>query len=256
MEQIFQSLEAKIFIFFFIFFRILLFIFIFPLFATVFIPDKIKIALALVLALLLTPIINFDLPKLNNLYIILIIFFFEFLLIFIIALIFRFILAGIQLGGELVGIQMGFGISQTMDPISGFSLPIISEFVYIIFFLFFFTFNFHHYLIYFLFESFQKIPPGSFLLTENLGIFLMKKGGLIFTISLKFLAPLLVFMFLIYITLGILGRIIPQMNVLFVSFPLTIGLGLLFFGLMLTFFPKVITHYIEQYFKILGVVFK
>jgi len=58
----------------------------------------------------------------------------DFVLIFLISLIFRIILAGIQLGGELVGMQMGFGISQTIDPISGFSMPVISQFVYIIFY--------------------------------------------------------------------------------------------------------------------------
>lgn len=255
-EEFVQILENKVFIFFFVFLRTLFFIFLFPLFGTVFIPNKIKILFSLILALILTPVINLNLPKIENLYILLIFIFSEFLLIFIITLIFRLILGGIQLGGELVGIQMGFGISQTIDPIAGFSLPVISEFVYIIFFLFFFIFNFHHYLIYFLFETFNKIPPGIFLLNENLGIFLIKKGNLIFEISIKFLAPLLVFMFLIYITLGILGRLIPQMNVLFVSFPLTIGLGLLFFGLMLTFFPKIIIYYLEQYFKLLVVIFR
>ncbi len=255
-EEVFQILENKFFIFFFIFLRVLLFIYLFPLFGTVFIFNKVKITLALILALILTPIINFELPKLNNLYTIFTVFLSEFLLIFVMVLIFRLILGGIQLGGELVGIQMGFGISQTIDPISGFSLPIISEFMYLIFFLFFFTFNFHHHLIYFLFETFQKIPPGSFSVSENLGTFLIKKASLIFEIGIKFLAPLLVFMLLIYIALGIIGRLIPQMNVLFVSFPLTIGLGLLFFGLTLTFFPKIIIHYIEQYFKLLAAILR
>ncbi len=243
-----QILEKNVFIFFFIFYRTLLLFFLFPVFGVTFFPTKLKILVSLVLAFILTPVLNFQLPPLNDVNIIKI-FVSDFLLIFLISLVFRIILAGIQLGGELVGIQMGFGISQTIDPMSGFSMPVISQFVYIIFLLLFFSFNFHHYLIYFLYESFEKIPPGSFLLKGNLGMFVVKKSKLIFELAIKFLAPLLVFMMLIYVSLAVIGRLIPQMNVIFVAFPLITGLGLLFFGLMLTVLPRIMYPSFADYFR-------
>jgi len=178
--EILQILEKNIYIFFFIFYRTLLLFFLFPIFGVAFFPTQLKILVSLVLALILTPVISFKLPPLNNVYNVMLILLSDFILIFLISLIFRIILAGIQLGGELVGMQMGFGISQTIDPISGFSMPVISQFVYIIFLLLFFSFDFHYYLIYFLYESFDKIPPGSFSLKEGLALFIIKKSKLIF----------------------------------------------------------------------------
>ena len=248
--------EKEVLKFFLIFFRVLLLFFLFPLFGTPFFPTRLKILTALVLALLLTPVTNFSVPQISQVYQLLIILASDFLLVFVISLLFRFILAGIQLGGEMVSIQMGFGISQTIDPVSGFSLPVISQFAYLIFLLFFFGFNFHHYLIYFLYESFEKIPPGTFLLKGGLAEFFIKKSVIIFDISIKFLAPLLVFMMLIYVTLAIIGRLMPQMNVLFVSFPLTLGLGLLFFGFMLVLLPRIIYPYFDEYFKDIFLLFK
>ena len=241
--------EKEVLKFFLIFFRILLLFFLFPIFASPFFSNRLKILFALVLALILLPVVNFPIPKITNVYNLVIVLVSEFLLIFAISFLFRLIIAGIQLGGEMVSIQMGFGLSQTIDPVSGFSLPVISQFVYLIFLLFFFSFNFHHYLIYALYESFEKIPPGMFYIKNNLGEFFIKKGVIIFYISVKLLAPLLVFMMIIYITLAIIGRLMPQMNVLFVSFPLTVGLGLFFFGLMLIFIPKIIYPYMDNYFR-------
>jgi flagellar biosynthetic protein FliR len=246
--EILQILEKNIYTFFFIFYRTLLLFLFFPLFGVTFFPTKLKIIISLVFALILAPVLTFKLPPLTDVNVVKILVS-DFIFIFLISLIFRIILAGIQLGGELVGIQMGFGISQTIDPISGFSMPVISQFVYIIFLLLFFSFDFHHQLIYFLYESFEKIPPGSFLLKEEIGIFILKKSKLIFELSIKFLAPLLVFMMLIYVSLAVIGRLIPQINIIFVAFPLITGLGILFFGLMLAILPRIIYPCFTDYFK-------
>ena len=77
---------------------------------------------------------------------------------------------------------------------------------------------------------------------------------MIFEVGIKFLAPLMVFMMLIYVALSIIGRLIPQMNVLFVSFPLTIGLGMIFFGFMLILLPRITRPYLIDYFKSLMLI--
>jgi len=244
-----KFLEHKVITFFFVFYRILLVFFLFPVFSGAFCPNQIRILLSLILALAITPAISFKLPHITSLYTLVVIMASDFVLIFVVSLLFRLILAGLQVGGELVGYQMGFGITQTIDPISGFSLPVISQFVYLIFLLMFFTLNFHLYLIYFIWKSLVKLPPGSFTLNGELALFVVKKSKMIFVLGIKFLAPLMVFMMLVYVALGIIGRLIPQMNVMFVSFPLTIGLGLMFFGLMLVFLPRILYPYFTDYFR-------
>lgn len=247
LELIIYLLERELPLFLLIFLRTLFLLILFPIFAGNFFPTKGKIALSLVLALSLTPFLSskVDVPRdFGQLFFLILS---DFFLMFVIALFFRFIIGGLQLGGELVGLQMGFGISQTFDPISGVSMPVIAQFIYFIFIFFFFTLDVHHKLIYFLVKSFYELPPGILFKSKNIYMFLIKKSHLLFDIAVKFLAPLIVFMFLINVILGVVGRLLPQINVLFISFPLTIGLGLFFLGLMLLVVPKVIKQYFFQF---------
>ena len=64
--EILQILEKNIYIFFFIFYRTLLLFFLFPIFGVAFFPTQLKILVSLVLAFILTPVISFKLPPLNN----------------------------------------------------------------------------------------------------------------------------------------------------------------------------------------------
>lgn len=242
-----KFLENNLLTFFIIFYRFLLLFFLFPVFNVPYVPVKVRILLSLILALSLVPVIKID--HLDNLkiYQIFSMVFLDFVLIFTVCLVFRVILAGIQIGGEFVGYQMGFGITQTIDPLSGFSLPLISQFVYLIFLLIFFSFDFHHYLIAFIYYSFEKIPPGSFSLDPKLGIFIIKKSKMMFELGIRFLAPLMVLMILVYIGLAITSRLLPQINILFVSFPLTVGIGLIFLGLILTLLPRIVKPVLTDY---------
>lgn len=78
-----------------------------------------------------------------------------------------------------------------------------------------------------------------------------KKSRLMFDLGIRFLAPLMVLMMLVYISLAIVGRLIPQINIMFVSFPLTIGIGLIFLGLMLILLPKIMLPIFQNYFNVL-----
>jgi len=255
-KELLSLLENNFLTFLLLFLRTLYLFLLFPLFAGTFFPLKSKIAFSLIFALIFTPLMagKFMLPK--NFIELSFFALSDFSLIFLVSLFFRILISGIQLGGELVGIQMGFGISQTFDPLGGVSLPILSQFLYLLFILLFFTFDIHHFLIYFLVKSFYEIPPGTLLLQKNLFNFLLKKSGFLFEIALKVLAPLLVFMLLINLVLAITGRLIPQINILFVSFPLTLGLGLFFFGLMLYIVPQLMRGYFEDFVNFLGLLLK
>ncbi len=246
-EALLEGLQKNFWTFLLVFQRISILLVVFPLFSATFFPIRIKLAFSLVFSLGLTPIISFKINSPQSFIEFLPYLFSDFLLIFVFSLFFRLILAGLELGGEVVGLQMGFGISQTFDPLSGVSMPLISQFLYFIFLLFFWTFDIHHHILYFIVKSFESIPPGTFLLKESLGQFLAKKGSIIFDISVKVLAPLIIFMLFINLVLAIIGRLIPQINILFVSFPLTLGLGLLFFGLMLIVLPKVFGSYLRNF---------
>jgi flagellar biosynthetic protein FliR len=246
-QEILNYLQNYFIAFLFLLERFTLLFFIFPLFTTAYLPARIKVALSLILSLALVPVIKLNIPFPDSPLALFFLLLSDFLIFFLLSLFLRFILAGIQVGGEMVGLQMGFGISQTIDPISGVSIPILSEFLFLLLLLFFFTLDFHHHLLTFVVYSFDYLPPGLFLFKQDLLSHILKKSGLIFDLSLRVLGPMLLFMLLVYVVLAIVGRFIPQMNVMFVSFPLTLGLGLIIFGLMLLFLPKVLTTQLSAF---------
>lgn len=243
-------------IFLFLFLRTLIFLFLFPLFAVNFFPTKIKILFSIALSLAFTPFFSGKLNLPTSIHLLIPLIFVDFLIFFIVSYFYRLILGGLQLGGEVAGLQMGFGISQTFDPASGVAMPIIAQFLYLIFLLLFFTFDIHHYLIYFLIKSSFQVTIGEFTFGRELFEYLLKRGSLIFEVAIKMFSAVLVFLFLINIILAVIGRLLPQINVLFVSFPLTVGLGLFIFGVSLIFIPRIFTSYNKEFLKLLSFFLK
>jgi len=155
----------------------------------------------------------------------------EFMIGFIMGLSIRMVLGGVQLAGELVGFQMGFAMAHLIDPQSGMDTTLIAQFHYLLGLLIFLLIDGHHWFFRALSQSFYLIPPGDFYLQEGLYQYLLDLSGKMFITAIKMAAPVMAIMILIQIALGIVARTIPQVNILINSFPLTIGLGLVFLGL-------------------------
>ena len=112
----------------------------------------------------------------------------------------------------------------------------IGTFLVVLASLLYFAVDGHHLILMALGSSFVLIPPFSGHLHPSLltdGTQLMQNT---FLLGLKLATPLMVSTVLVYLVLGILGRVMPQMNVLFLGFPLTISIGLLVLGFGLPLF--------------------
>jgi len=239
--NIFSQLVPFSFTFTLVLVRVSFFLFFMPLVGTSIVPAPIKAALSLVLSLVLLFTVPQPVEPPKEIYQFLVLIVPEALLGLSLALLLRFVFAGIQLGGELVGIQIGFGVAQVIDPVTGVQAPILAQLTYLTAFLLFLTFNLHHPFLLALGESLKYLPPASLALDPRLFLFLVKEGGTLFVIALKILAPLLAIMFLVQLALGVVSRFVPQINIMIVSFPLTIAVGLFFFGLTLMLLSQVLS---------------
>ena len=238
--ELFAQLVPLVFTFFLVLVRVSFFLFFMPLLGTM-VPAPIKAALSLIISLILVFTVPYPLEPPRQPYQFLLLVIPEALLGFSLAFLLRVIFAGIQLGGELVGMQIGFGVAQVMDPVTGVQAPVLSQLTYLTAFLLFLVFNLHHPFLLALGEGLKHLPPGSLKLDSELFLFLARHGTTLFVISLKILAPLLAIMFLVQLALGVVSRFVPQINIMLVSFPLTIGIGLFFFGLVMMLIPKVLS---------------
>jgi len=147
----------------------------------------------------------------------------------------QLVFAGVQLGGQIAGIQMGFGVVNLIDPQSHAQVTIVAEWEQLVTLLIFLVLDVHHLLIGALLESFRAAPAGGLAATDmGLRGVVVLAGGL-FALGARIAAPVMIALLLSNATLGLLARTVPQLNVFVVGFPLNVGVGLTMLGVSLPF---------------------
>lgn len=215
--------------------RVSLVVFLLPFFAGDYIPMLVKAALALVLTMAIWPHLSF----LGSLFPahpwnIGIMVLGEMILGLVMGMCVYFIFAGIQIGGEIMGFQMGFTMMTLADPTSGNQASITSNILHMVTLLVFITMNGHLHLLRALADSFALVPPGGIHIGGALtGDVLTLSAGM-FTLAVKIAAPVIAALFMVELTLALMGRAAPQMNLLTMGFPIKIAVGFFFMGIMFT----------------------
>lgn len=137
----------------------------------------------------------------------------------------NFVFYAVQFAGSLIGLSMELSMAETLNPIDGSSTNVISQAYYFASILILFLINGHHYIISGLVYSFSIVHLGKYAITTPVYQLIIQYAGAVFVIAVKIASPILVSFFLVYIGEGILTRVVPQMQVFFVTQPLILILG-------------------------------
>jgi flagellar biosynthetic protein FliR len=192
------------------------------------VPVQIKIALGAFVAFVLFPFASAHLPPVDvSLGRVIVMALQEAMVGAIIGFSAGLIFAGVRLGGELIGFDLALSIANVFDPENAQHSPVISEFLYLFAILIYLLVNGHHFLLESMQMSYQAVPMGEFSITPGLASSLAGLAGMMFTIGVKIAAPVVVAGFLTNIALGVVARVMPQINLFTLSFPLKIGVGFL-----------------------------
>lgn len=165
-------------------------------------------------------------------------------------LVMTLVFAAIQLGGQIMDMQSGFGLVNVFNPALETQFPIFGFFLFILAALYLFTIDGHHMMIVALADSFDRVPLGGLAPDADLMWVVTNWGAGVFYDALLISAPIAGAMMLAYVTMGIMGRVVPQLHLFVVGFPLTIALGLivtaLSIGLYLTLMDGVFQDMFEH----------
>ncbi len=233
---------------FLVFGRIVAIIALFPIFGHNNVPAMAKVGLSLLLSLILYPMVKtatFEVPV--EVFPLIFLFTKEVFVGMAIGFTAVLLFAGVELGGTLIGMQMGFGIARVIDPQTRQQTSIIGQVQQLLALLVFLVIDGHHFLIRALTFSFEAIPVLGSRLTSTMATKLLAMGGDIFEIAVKIGAPVIVALLLTSVAMGILARTVPQMNIFIVSFPLKIGVGMLVLGMSLPIFLMVFRKLFAQF---------
>jgi len=141
----------------------------------------------------------------------------------------NFTIEGIKLAGEIIGMQLGFGIVSVIDPESQQEESIIGSLNFMIFILVFLTVNGHHMLVRAVAQSLEIVPLGMIRYSSSFIEEIMDKAPQFIIVSFKIATPVILPVIIVTIVLGIISKAVPRFEVFIISFPVNITLGFLVF---------------------------
>lgn len=210
-------------------------LFFLPIWDSRLIPMQIRVFSILVISLALTPVVAGSLPPFPETWLAAAgLVLRELLLGLSLGMVVRFIFSGVQMAGDFLGIQMGFGMVNLIDPNSGVNTTVMGDIMLLVATLLFLAADAHHLVLAVLAQSFGEVPVGgSALMPGGLFNILVPLGHLMYQMTIKLVAPVILILFLTQIAMGLVARTVPQVQVMILAFPLTIALGLVFLSLSL-----------------------
>ncbi|KAF0151654.1 MAG: flagellar biosynthetic protein FliR [Ignavibacteria bacterium] len=165
----------------------------------------------------------------------------------IIGMVLNFIFFGISYAGHMIGFDMGLMMAEVMNPSSEVQNNVIGEVLFFGSLLLFIVINGHHFLISATVASFNIVPVAKYSITEPLIGLIIKYSSAVFIIAMKIAAPIVVSFLLIHIAEGIIARVIPQIQIMFITQPLKIGLGFIFLSILIPLYIYVIKNLLQGY---------
>lgn len=191
-------------------------------------PVVMRVGLAGLLAGLLAPVLGGRLPRLPvDTLAVAAILLGELAIGLVLGLAVRMLFAGMSLAADLAGVQMGLGLPGALDPHSLQSVSSVNLLLDQIALLVFLLVGGHHAVLGALAHSLAAVPPGTVRLGAGVTEWLVQLFGAAFVLALRLAAPVGAAMLVTMLTLGLLNRMAPQVNVFALSFVVTIGVGTL-----------------------------
>jgi flagellar biosynthetic protein FliR len=163
------------------------------------------------------------------------------------------VFATFQLAGQMFSLQMGFGASQVFDPLSQIQIPLMGQFLNLVAMLIFVnTSGFQKIFLVGVQRSFQRMRAVDLvLIRSDIAQQVMQRLSGLFQDALVIAFPILGTLVLVYVTMGLLAKAAPQMNLLVLGFPISIGVTFLVLLVGMPFLAEAISQLIDEGFELI-----
>ena len=147
-----------------------------------------------------------------------------------------FVFVAVQWAGELIGQQMGFNLSEVFDPQFGAQSSVIGDLYFMFALVIFLAIGGHRAMIRGVRASFDALPLMSLSVNQSVLTMLLDFFHAATLLAMQLAAPILITMLVLDLVLGLIGRTIPQMNVMSAALSLRtlVGILVVWLGLYLT----------------------
>lgn len=211
------------------------------------IPPNIRLAVALLLTLVFYPVAaplysvdaTMPLPRIGVLLAS------EFAIGFFVGLGARLITYVLSIAGMIIANQSGLAFAMATDPtMDGQQGAVIGSFLSLLGITLIFAFDLHYLVIAAMNDSFRLFPPGSGIPVGDMAELATMLTAELFSIAIRIAAPFIVVGLVFYFGLGLLNKLMPQMQIFFIAMPLNIAIGgLMLFALLVTMMMWYLSHF-------------
>lgn len=226
-----------------------------PFFSSGVIPFRAKALISFFVALVSVPMVaalGYTVPPEPGIYALLVLN--EIAIGLFIGFLVSIIFASFQLAGQFFAVQIGFGINEVLDPVAQISVPLIGQMKNLFGLLVFLYMNGHHFMIDAIYRSYKLAPIMGYdaVMANSVIKYLSYSFSGMFLVALKIALPVMGTIFLISVSMGILAKAAPQMNIMMLGFPFKIVVA---FGIMFLSAPmmiRIMQVALERTFKLVS----
>ncbi len=245
------DLSGIFLVYFLVFARVGAMIMLLPAIGDAGVPPRVRLALALAVSFALAPVVAKSYPDTapENVIALGLLIAQELTVGVLIGAIARIIMSALSVAGELIAMQTGLAYAQSFDPGMGAEGSIFSTFFTLLGVVLIFATDLHHLAIGAIEGSYSMIPPGAALPTADMAELAIRLTGGAFALGLQLAAPFIVFAFVVNAAIGLLARMMPQLQVFFIAMPVNILAGLF---LLLLLIGSLMTLFLNYYATQMG----
>lgn len=239
-----QFLPGEVFGFLLVFARIGAALMVLPGIGEPFVPSRIRLAMAIALTAAILPGLPAGPALPGNPVGLALLVGGETLIGATIGLIARLLLTAMHVAGSIIGLQTGLSFAQFYDPMQGGQNVLVGTLLSMVAVVGIFVTDLHLPLIQGLADSYNLMPAGTPPPMADAAEAAGRMVAASFALGLKIAAPFVVYGILFNVGAGVLGRLMPQIQISFIAMPLQILLGL---GLMMTTLPVALMWFLDRF---------
>jgi flagellar biosynthetic protein FliR len=240
-----ELLPAQLFAILLVFVRIGTTMLLMPGIGDPYVPPRVRLFLALMIALTLAPILGSTLPAMPESAAHLVILIAgEVLIGAFFGTMTRLYISALTTAGMIIAFMTSLANALTPDPSAAQQGSIAGSFLVVTAVLTIFTLDLHHAMLAAVIDSYQLFVPGRVPPVADFADMITRVVAQTFQLSFQIAAPFIAIGLIFYLGIGLLGRLMPQMQVFFVAMPLQIAAG---FAVLVLVLPAILRWFIGAF---------